>query len=296
MPSPKSALITGATGNIGSAVINYLIPLQEKNRIKIIAGVRSIERAKKRFPEWEKELEFRPFDFEDAKTYEHALEGIDTVFLLRPPHITSIEEVFRPLLERIKEKGIREVVFLSVQGVEKSKVIPHHKIEREIKEKQLPYVFLRPSYFMQNLTTTLFDDIRQKRKIILPAGKAVFNWVDVENIGEVAAQVISRFDEFKNSALELTGYENETFEKVAASIREVTGENIEYKSVHPFRYYFMKKREGIPAGKIMVMILLHFLPRFQSAPAISKEYERITGKQPTRLLEFISREKGKFIA
>jgi len=44
----------------------------------------------------------------------------------------------------------------------------------------------------------------------------------------------------------------------------------------------------------MVMIMLHFLPRFQSEPTISGFYEQLTGKKPTTLKEFIKREKGKF--
>jgi len=36
------------------------------------------------------------------------------------------------------------------------------------------------------------------------------------------------------------------------------------------------------------------LPRFQKVPDISDSYEKLTGKKPTTLREFISREKNKF--
>ena len=127
------------------------------------------------------------FDFEQPDTFDNALKAIDTIFLLRPPHIDDIEKYFRPLIQKIKEHNVKELVFLSVQGAEKSKVIPHNKIERLIQEYKLDYVFLRPSYFMQNLTTTLLDDIKTKRQVILPSGKAKFNWIDIENIAETSA-------------------------------------------------------------------------------------------------------------
>lgn len=44
-------------------------------------------------------------------------------------------------------------------------------------------------------------------------------------------------------------------------------------------------------GMIIVMILLHFLPRFQKEPKISGFYEQLTGKKPTDLLKFIERVK-----
>jgi len=40
------------------------------------------------------------------------------------------------------------------------------------------------------------------------------------------------------------------------------------------------------------MIFLHFLPRFQKPPKISNQYEKFTGKKPTTLFEFLTREKN----
>jgi len=195
-----------------------------------------------------------------------------------------------------KENGVGEIVFLSVQGAEKSTVIPHNKIEKLIREFNINHVFLRPSYFMQNLTTTLLNDIQSKRKIILPAGKAVFNWIDVENIGETCAILLERFSAFENRAIELTGYENENFYTVAALISESVAENIVFENVGPLRFFSLKKREGMIPGMIMVMIMLHFLPRFQKPPVISMFYEELTGRKPTTLRQFIERRKRFLIS
>ena len=175
-------LITGATGNIGSAVIRYL--MESGTTHEIVAAVRDIDKAKSLFPEYER-LDYVHFDFENPDTFKEATQNIDRVFLLRPPHISNIGKYFRPLILILKEQQIKDIVFLSVQGVEKSKVIPHNKIESLIKEFNFDYIFLRPSYFMQNLTTTLLGDIKSKRQIILPSGHAKFNWIDIENIGEI---------------------------------------------------------------------------------------------------------------
>ena len=44
---------------------------------------------------------------------------------------------------------------------------------------------------------------------------------------------------------------------------------------------------------IIVMILLHYLPRFQKEPAVTDSYEKLTRKKPTTLKTFIEREKNK---
>lgn len=287
MRTTKNILITGATGNIGKEVIRYLHTTGTKNNI--IAGVRDMEKAKEEFSSF-LELNYVLFDFEDYKTFDNALDTIDCIFLLRPPHISDTDKYFKPLIAMIAEKNIRQIIFLSVQGVEKSRVIPHNKIENLIRESHAEYIFLRPGYFMQNLTTTLFDDISSKRKIILPAGKAKFNWVDVKNIGEIAARLLNDFDTYKNQCIEITGNEIKDFYEVTALINTCIGSKIEYISPNPISYYFIKKRDGLPRGMILVMIMLHYLPRFQKEPKLSGFYEMLTGKKPIRLKEFILRE------
>jgi len=140
---------------------------------------------------------------------------------------------------------------------------------------------------MQNLTTTLIDDIQQKRKIILPAGKALFNWVDVKNIGEMGALFLDNFEDYKNQAFDITGYENENFYTVVNYINEVIEDTITYKAINPLSFFLKKSREGTPVGKIAVMILLHYSQRFDKPAKISDAFEKLTGKTPTTLKEFI---------
>ena len=287
----KRILITGATGNAGFETIRFLFENNSSN--KIIAGVRNIERAKNKFSGFP-DIQFAEFDFEDENTFDEALKNIDTIFLLRPPHISDVKKYFAPLIEKMKAKQVSEIVFLSVQEAEKSSIIPHHKIERLIADSGLSYIFLRPSYFMQNLTTTLLNDIQNKQEIILPAGKAKFNWVDVNNIGEVAALLLLQFERYKNQAIELTGCENADFYKVVNLLNETAGTEIRYRSVNPLKFYSIKRKEGMKPGMIMVMTLLHFVRRFQKEPRISGFYERLTGKEPTTLKEFFEREEILF--
>ena len=287
----KNILITGATGNIGFEVIRFLYKHDPSNRV--VAGVRNTGKAKNVFKDYPK-LDYVHFDFEDFDTFDSALTGIDQVFLLRPPHISDVDKYFKPLISELKAHNMKEVVFLSVQGAEKSKVIPHNKIERLIEESGLDHIFLRPSYFMQNLTTTLIQDIKTKREIVLPAGRAKFNWVDIENIGEAGAILLDRFEAYKNHAFEITGSENESFDKVTSLINKAIEEPVYYRSVNPLKFYRIKRREGLSGGMIIVMILLHFLPRFQKEPEISDFYERLTGQKPTDLKTFIEREKKQF--
>ena len=71
---------------------------------------------------------------------------------------------------------------------------------------------------------------------------------------------------------------------------EITGETISYQSINQIRFYFKKRKEGISNGFAVVMTILHFLPRFQKEPEISDNFQKLTGKKPTSIREFIARE------
>jgi uncharacterized protein YbjT (DUF2867 family) len=286
----KRILVTGATGNIGLEVVHYLSELNFDS--EILVAVRNIEKAKKTFKNYPNLL-FRLFHFANESTYSVAFDQIDILFLLRPPHISGVEEVFRPLLNSVKKNGINKIVFLSVQGAEKSKVIPHNKIERLIQVLQFNYIFVRPSYFMQNLTTTLLPEIINNRSITLPSGNAKFNWIDVKNIGEATANFILKFNLYQNQAYEITGTENKGFGDVARLMSKVLGERIKFININPISFYIKKKREGLESRFAVVMTILHFLPRLQAEPKISDTYETLTGRVPTTLQEFIEKEKEK---
>jgi uncharacterized protein YbjT (DUF2867 family) len=283
-------LITGATGNIGTEVVHYLCELDKE--AEIIVAVRNVKSAKKKFSTLSS-LSFRLFDFEEQDSFDKAFKDIDILFLLRPPHISEVDKYFQPLLQSAKNNGIEKVVFLSVQGVEKSKVIPHNKIERLIKSIGFKYIFVRPSYFMQNLTTTLLPEIQENQTITLPSGLAKFNWIDVRNIGEVSAVLIKSFEKYKNKAYEITGTENKNFQEVTEILSETTGTKFDFRNINPISFYFKKRKSGIESGFAIVMTILHFLPRFQKEPEISNNFNKLTGKKPTTLKKFIEREKEK---
>ena len=284
----KRILITGATGNIGLEVVHYLTKINSD--YEVLAAVRNIEKAREIF-KTNSDLHFRQFDFENESTYTEAFDQIDILFFLRPPHISDVEKVFRPLFKAAQENGINKVVFLSVQGAEKSKLIPHNKIERLIQEFGFKFIFVRPSYFMQNLTTTLLPEIIHKRKLTLPSGKAKFNWIDVKNIGEVSAILITKFEHYQNQAYDITGSENKSFGEVIELMSAISQKKIRFESINPISFYFQKKKEGLKAGFAMVMTILHFLPRLQAEPEISDNYQKMTGKAPTTIQEFLEREK-----
>lgn len=235
------------------------------------------------------------FDFEDQSSYAAAFENCKTLFLLRPPQITDIKNVFYPLIQQAKKSGVAHIVFLSVQGAKKNKFIPHHKIESSLQSSGIDYTFLRPAYFMQNFLTSLHRNLVEEHKIFLPAGKAKFTLVDVRDIAQVAHLVIKNPEEYKNQALEITSQDVLTFGEIAAILSDTLNFKVKYHSPGIIRFFRTKRKEGTSRAMVLVMIMLHFLPRFQSSPKSSDKFSQITGNQPTDFRTFVADHKKQLI-
>jgi uncharacterized protein YbjT (DUF2867 family) len=285
-------LITGATGNVGIEVIKSLQNID--HQLDIYAGVRNSNEDRIKLSKYK--LNFSQFDFSDVETCKTALDSCEILYLLRPPQISEVEKYFKPIIDICKEKGVKHIVFLSVQGVENSKIIPHHKIEELIVNSKISYTFLRPAYFMQNFSTTLHHDLVNKKRIYLPAGNVKFTMVDVRDIGAVSATILTNISRHINKSYELTCEKKLTFGEMAKILSHVLGTEIRYISPNPISFFLTKRKEKIPYMFILVMILLHYFPRFQKEPETTNWVEKIIDQQPITFEQFVHDNKKALTA
>ncbi len=285
----KCVLITGATGNVGLEVVRAL---HRRGDVKIRAAVRDVAQSATAFHDLPN-VQLVPFDFGDAASQTAALAGCDSLFLLRPPQLT---DTFGDLINRAKQAGVGHIVFLSVQGAEHSRFIPHHKTEKLLKACGVPYTLLRPAYFMQNFTTTLRADLVQRRRIFLPAGRARFALIDVRDVGRVAAVVLAEpGPRHQGQAYTLTARHRLNFQQMADQLSQGLGTKITYESPSPWRFFWTEKREGVAPGFILVLLLLHYLPRFSAAPPLTQTVQEITGQLPIEFPQFVADNRAQLL-
>lgn len=218
-------LVTGANGNVGSEVVKELI----KRNIEFRSGVSNPVNSNPH-------VNPVKFDFEDPSTFNVALKNIDKIFLIRPPHISNVKKIFTPFLEEAKNKGIKHIVFLSVEGVDENKAIPHHKIELEIIRLNFNYTFLRAGFFMQNMNTTHKNEIKYQNKISLPVGNSKTAFIDTRDIG-LAASICLLDSSHINKKYTLTGKESLNYNEVAQVLTKVLKRKINFNDVSYFSFF-----------------------------------------------------------
>jgi uncharacterized protein YbjT (DUF2867 family) len=268
-------LVTGASGNVGAPLVEHLVA----GGAQVLVASREGTRA----PAGTKAVRF---DFEDPSTHAPALEGVEKVFLLRPPAISDVKRHLLPVVRAVKEAGVRHTVFLSLLGVEKNPAVPHAKVERFLVEAGVPHTFLRPSFFMQNLSTTHRDDIREHHEIFVPAGKGRTGFIDARDIAAVAARTLLE-DGHEGKAYDLTGSEALTYAEVAALFTEVLGRPIRYPEPGALRFAARWSQRKQPAAFIAVMIGIYTVCRLGLAGTVTPETQTLLGRAPISMRQFI---------
>jgi uncharacterized protein YbjT (DUF2867 family) len=275
-----AVFVTGATGTVGTAVVEHLLQLGQP----LIAGVRDPHDAA-RLPA---AAEARQFSFDDAPAViGQALEGADRLFLLRPPAIADVQAKLFPVIDAARSRGIRQVVFLSLQGVQVNRNTPHHAVEAYLRATRSPFTFLRPNFFMQNLLNTYAAPIRDRGEIFVPAGRSRTAFIDARDVGRVAAAVLTSAGHI-GRAYTLSGPQSLSYRNVAQIMSDILGRPIRYSRPSEDLYLAALAADGASADYLAVQRMIHRVVRLNVSALPNRSVRTLTGHPATTLRQFVT--------
>ncbi|AWN15810.1 SDR family oxidoreductase [Salinisphaera sp. LB1] len=220
-----SILVTGATGTVGSLVVERLAAAG--------ADVKALVRqsGKRSFPDGVTEV---VGDFSDVPSLRAAFSSVRTLFLLNP---VAADELTQALvaLNLAREAGVERIVYLSVIHADRFTNVPHftskHTVERMVESLDIPASILRPAYFMQN--EHMVQQVIQDYGIYpMPIGTAGVEMIDVRDIADVAAAELLRRDRapaaLPRLTLDLIGPEALTGVSAAEAWSKALGREVAY--------------------------------------------------------------------
>ncbi|TGE17391.1 NmrA family NAD(P)-binding protein [Hymenobacter elongatus] len=291
MSASPRLLIIGATGNVGGAALRELLRQRPASTQLVVASREPTRDRAHLALGAADQVDVVPFDFTKPETVAPALRGVTGLLLVRPPVISDVARYLKPVVQAAAAAGVQHVVFLSLQGAQYNPFVPHYKVEGYLKKSGLRHSLLRPSFFMQNLSTTHRDDIRRRDQLLLPAGHARTSFVDAVDVGAVASRLLLS-PPATSAGYELTGRTAFTYDEVAAQLSAVLGRPIRYHaaSIRTFRAY--ERTKGTPPTLINVMTGIYLAARFGLAAHVSPELAGLLGREPGTLQAFLTREKA----
>lgn len=281
MSDEPAILVTGATGRAGGAALRHL-----RGRVPLRAGAR-------RPPAPEPGVTWTRFAFEDPSSFVPALEGVRAVFLMRPPQMARARD-FEPFLDAAEAAGVRHVAVLSVKGAERNPLLPHHRLERAVRARPWQATMIRPSDFMQNIETVLREGIVERDEIAVPAGEGRSAFVDVEDIGEAAARLLTE-PALEGRDVTLTGPRAIGFAEVARVVGDARGRPVRYRPVGPLRFLRECRARSEPIGLSGVMTALYTVQRVGLAAEVTPDLGALLRRPPTDFTTYAERTRDRFL-
>jgi uncharacterized protein YbjT (DUF2867 family) len=227
-------VIIGATGNTGSIVANKLLNQGKK--------VRVVGRNAEHLAQFKKA---EPFvgDVTDKAAMAKAFQGAEAAYLMMPPNVsvpdykTYQQQIIESLASAIEKNGVKFAVVLSSVGADKpDKSGPilglHHLEERLNKISGLNVLYLRPAYFMEN-TLGQADAIKQMGYAAGPLRPELkFPTIATRDIGEFAADALSRLEFAGQQVQELHGQRDLSYGEMTTIIGKAIGKsNLNYATL-----------------------------------------------------------------
>jgi uncharacterized protein YbjT (DUF2867 family) len=278
MTDPKKILVTGATGNLGRAVV---MALTDKG-FDVAAGCTNPQKA-----EVPQGVAAVKVVYEEPSTVDAALEGISGLFLIAPPMDLEAPAKLNPIIDKAKAAGIDHIVFNSALGVDQNEEAPLRIIERYLMASGINYTILRPNFFMENFSTGFIAPMIAQGGIFLAASDGKTSFISTGDIAEVAVLVFQH--ERYGIEYNLTGPKALEHTQAAKIISAASGQDVNYHAITEEEMLQGARESGMPKGAVQYMAILYNAVREGWMAVVTEDVQKATGKTPISFTEFAQR-------
>lgn len=186
-----------------------------------------------------------PFDWTDPAGWDAVLDGITAVYMVAPTLVGPAPE----FVAKAQAAGVQRLVLLSGRGADTwgdSRFgLDMRSAEEAVRASALEWTVLRPNNFAQNFDEDLFHAPLVAGELALPAGETPEPFIDIEDVADVAAQVLAEPGGHARQVYELTGPDPLTFAEAAEMIARASGQHITYKQITPDEYTALLVEQGV---------------------------------------------------
>ncbi|MGW2230845.1 NmrA family NAD(P)-binding protein [Streptomyces formicae] len=264
--SPGPILVLGATGKTGRHVV-----------ARLRAAGHTVRAASRTSP--------TRFDWTDRATWAPALAGVRAIYLVVPAEPEPIAD----FVAQAEAAGVRRFVVLSGRGVESyghSFEPGMAEAEQVVRDAQVDWTVIRPNNFAQNFDEDLFHAPLLAGRLALPTGDAPEPFVDVRDIADVAAALLTE-EGHTHRVYELTGPRALSFGDAVAEIAAASGRPLRFEHVTEERYVSELLADGVPeeAARPLARVFVFLAEGHNAAP--TSAVRDVLGREPRDFSEYV---------
>jgi uncharacterized protein YbjT (DUF2867 family) len=214
-------LITGATGDIGSRVVQRLLERGERPRI----FVRNAEKARARYGD---RVDIAVGDLADSGSLLAALQGVDALFLLNSGPELAVRD--QGAAHSAKAAGVKHLVKLSSMDAQNVGTgVWHAQGEAAIQASGISFTFVQPTGFMSNALWWAAP-IKAEGIVRSATGDGKIPFIHSDDIADVAIKALTT-REYCGESLPITGPEALSYAEMTTRIAAVIGKSLKFQPI-----------------------------------------------------------------
>jgi len=275
-------LVTGATGTNGRLVTQALL----RGGVRVRAMVQDLAKAADL---QQAGAELVVGDFDRPETLAAALAGIERALLLSAVDQRLVEREGR-FVERSRKAGLRHLVKFSAIGAHPAASFTwgrqHGQAERVIMDSGVPFTFIQPNFFMQNLLWSA-GTIKARGELYSSLGATPAGHVDARDIaGVITAALTQPIERHAGQVHLVTGPAALSYAEVAEILARAVGRPIRYVELSDDELKAGLLAAGQSEWQATALVELNIYARQGHASTVTDTVERLTGRPVTTLAKF----------
>lgn len=284
----KQILITGASGQLGKATIEFLLNkgFQAQNIIAFVRDENKVADLKN------KGIEVRKGEYDNYGSMVAAFKGIDKLLLISGTDIAVRGKQQVNAVRAAKESGVKHIYYTSFDRKNDTESSPiamlsksHIETEEAIKASGLKYTIMRNNLYADALPMFLGEKVLEQG-IFFPAGETVSSFVLRKDLAEATANILLS-DDFDNKEIPLGNSEKLSIADIANHLSDVSGKQINYTSPDKTTYESALGQAGVPAEYIGLFSGFAHAIADGEFNSDSNDLEKILGRKPGSAKAFL---------
>lgn len=276
-------LVTGATGHLGSFVVEAL--LKKVPASELAVSVRNPEKAQHLSAQG---VEVRHGDFDQPESLAAAFAGVERLLLISADgdNETRIRQ-HETAVQAAKNAGVQFIAYTSVAKADESTLglaEVHRATEKAIRESGIAYSLLRNNWYLENEGGSV-QAAAQGAPWVHATGSAKVGWATRSDYAYAAAAVLAG-EGHDNTVYELSG-KPITQAELAAIAGEVLGKDIPVQNVDSAAYAEIMKGAGLPDFVVSMLVDMQSAIAQGALDVESDTLEQLLGRPAQPLSEGI---------
>ncbi|MED5100161.1 SDR family oxidoreductase [Niallia circulans] len=274
-------LVTGATGKLGSKIVNVLLAKVPADQLAV--SVRNPEKAEDLRA---KGVDVRHGDFDQPETLAAAFKGIDRLLIISADGDTETRiRQHNNAVDAAKNAGVSFIAYTSIANAQESTNFlaeVHKATEIAIQKTGIPYSFLRNNWYLENELSTI-QGVQAGAPWVTSAGSGKVGWALQQDYAEAAAEVLAG-EGHENTIYELSG-KPLSQEEIAAAVSQVIGKEVPVQHVDDSKYAEIMTQAGIPDFVVPMLVAIQKDIRKGTLDIESNDFEKLLGRSETPVVD-----------